>query len=73
MTDATRFAQAWAENVLPEIARLGDQALNDWIVENRNQLGECLRNAPGSWATVKAALEARHLELRNATIRQGIG
>lgn len=74
MTDASRFAQAWADNALPQIAKLGDEALNDWIVEHRVKLGECLRDAPGSWATVKAALTARHVQLqRAAMVRDGIG
>lgn len=71
--DATKLSQAWAESVMPAIAQLGDQALNDWILENRFRLADCARHAPGWKAKIDAALRARDLELRAQAIRQGIG
>lgn len=73
MTDARRYAETWAENAIPDIAKLGDQALNDWIVANREKLADCVRFAPASHAAVKAALTERHKEIEREKIRQGIG
>lgn len=71
--NAAKLSQAWAESVMPAIAQLGDQALNDWIVENRFKLADCARYAPGWKAKIDAALRERDRDIRNAKIRDGIG
>ena len=73
VTTETRFAQAWADNALPEIRTLGDQALNDWIVANREKIALCARHAPESIKRVRLALAERDREIRAESIRMGIG
>lgn len=72
--DATRFAQAWADNAIPQIKALktGD-AIAQWIVDNRYQNADCARYAPASIVRVRAALDERERELQAETIRQGVG
>lgn len=74
MSDATRFAQAWADNAIPQIKVLktGD-AIAQWIIDNRYQNADCARYAPASIARVRAALNERERELRVAVIRDGVG
>jgi hypothetical protein len=72
--DATRFAQAWADNAIPQIKALpsGD-AIAQWILDNRYQNADCARHAPAAIVRVRAALDARELELKAAAIRDGVG
>lgn len=71
--DATKLAQAWADNALVEIPTLSDQGITDFIVHKREQIAHCARHAPDAIAKVRAALNERDREIRNEKIRQGVG
>ncbi len=74
MTDQEKYARAWADKALTEIPGLkDDDALCQWILDNRELNAVCAVYAPAALEKVRVALRVQARTFPSESIRQEAG